>query len=251
MQARIDNTKALLESLPATNWFKRGEDLIGDHKELGDAGLADLFLHPQDRPYTVEEIYGLVEGCGLQLIEFIDQGRSKYMVESCIRDRGLLERLRRLPRPQQQAIAELAAGDLARHNFYVARDADRIASPDDLKMVPFYFLTHPGDIAGWMEQHPGQNVSVTSTLYPSPILIRAEPYTKHLFRHLDGERSLKEIFDAVRRDVKLDERQLGNDELLRQFKPLYQRFNDVGWMLLRHRSVGSFRSLADMQKPPS
>ena len=249
LRARIDNTKAVLECLPKTNWFRRGEDLIGDHKELGDTGIVDVFLHAQDRPYTVEEVYELVEGCGLQLIELIDQGRSQYMVESYIRHPGLLEKIKRLPRRQQQAIAELVAGDLTRHNFYVARATDRVATPDDLKNVPFYFLTSPGDIAEWMDKHPGQSVSVKSTLYQSPLEIKAGKYTKHLFRHLDGERSLKEIFEEVRKDVRLNEQQLTNDELLREFTPIYERFNAVGWMLLRHRAVGKFRSLAEMQRP--
>jgi SAM-dependent methyltransferase len=249
LQTRIDNTKAVLECLPKTNWFKRGEDLIGDHKELGDTGVVDVFLHVQDRPYTVEEVYELVEGCGLQLIELIDQGRAQYMVESYIRHPGLLEKIKRLPRRQQQAVAELVAGDLTRHNFYVARAADRVASPDDLKNVPFYFLASPGDIVEWMDKHPGRDIRIESTLYPSPLEIRPGPYTKHLFKHLDGERSLKEIFDEVRKDVKLNEQQLANDELLREFMPIYERFNAVGWMLLRHRSVGRFRSLADMQRP--
>jgi SAM-dependent methyltransferase len=248
MQVKIENTKTVLECLPKTNWFKRGEDLIGDHKELGDTGVVDVFLHPQDRAYTVDEVYELVEGCGLQLIELIDQGRSKYMVESYIRHPGLLEKIGRLPPRQQQAIAELVGGDLTSHNFYVARDADRIARLDDLKNVPFYFLTSPGDISDWMEKHPGQAISVKSTLYQSPLEIRPGKYIKHIFKHLDGERSLKEIFEEVRKDVALSERQLTNDDLLKEFKPAYERFNAVGWMLLRHRSVGPFRSLSQMQQ---
>jgi len=235
--------------MPKTNWHKRGEELMGDHKELGDTGVVDVFLHVQDRPYTVEEVYELVEGCGLQIIELIDQGRSKYMVESYICHPGLLEKIKRLPRRQQQAIAELVGGDMTSHNFYVARAADRVATPDDLKNVPFYFLTSPGDIAEWMEKHPGQGVSVQNTLYGSPVEFKPGKYAKHIFRHLDGERSLKEIFEEVRKDVKLNEQQLTNDELLREFTPIYERFNAVGWMLLRHRSVGKFRSLADMQRP--
>jgi SAM-dependent methyltransferase len=250
LPARIDNTKAVLECLPKTNWFKRGEDLIGDHKELGDTGVVDVFLHAQDRPYTVEEVYELVEGCGLQLIELIDQGRAQYMVGSYLRHPGLLEKITRLPRRQQRAIAELVAGDQTRHNFYVARDADRVATPDDLKNVPFYFLVSPGDLSELIEKRPGQAVSVTHPLYMLPVEFTPGRYAGHVFRHLDGERSLKEIFDEIRRDVKLDERQLTNDELLREFTPIYERFNAVGWMLLRHRSVGKFRSLADMQRPP-
>lgn len=249
MQVKIGNTKAVLECLPKTNWFKRGEDLIGDHKELGDTGVVDVFLHPQDRAYTVDEVYELVEGCGLRLIELIDQGRSQYMVESYIRHPGLLEKTGRLSRRRQQAIAELVAGNLTRHNCYVARDADRVARLDDVKNVPFYFLDPPGDIAEWMEHHPGQAVSVKSTLYQSNLEIRPGKYTRHIFKYLDGARSLKEIFAEVRKEVALSERQLTNGELLREFKPIYEQFNAVGWMLLRHRSVGQFRALSQMQRP--
>ena len=98
-----------------------------------------------------------------------------------------------------------------------------------------------------MENHPGQAVSVKSTLYQSNLEIRPGKYTKHIFKYLDGARSLKEIFEEVRKEVALSERQLTNDELLREFKPIYERFNAVGWMLLRHRSVGPFRSLVQMQ----
>ena len=248
MQVNIERTKAVLNCLPKTNWFKRGEDLIVDHK-AGDYGVCDLFLNPQDRPFTVEEVYDLVEGCGLRIIELIDQGRSKYMVESYVRDPRLLEKITRLPRKQQQAVAELMAGDLIGHNCYVARDADRIATPDDLKNVPFYFLVFPGDIADWIDKHPGQGVSVKNKLYGSPVEFKPGKYAKHIFRHLDGEQCLKEIFEQVRRDVGLNEEQLPNEELLQEFKPIYQQFNDLGWMLLRHRSVGKFRSLFEMQRP--
>ena len=50
---RIANTKAMLADLPATNWFKRGEELFSDHVRFGDVGVYDLFLHEQDRAYSV------------------------------------------------------------------------------------------------------------------------------------------------------------------------------------------------------
>ena len=79
----------MLDSLPKTNWFKRSEDIIGDHNEFGDAGIVDLLLHAQDQPFTVDELYDLVEGCGLHVIELIERGRHKYKVESYIRDKQI------------------------------------------------------------------------------------------------------------------------------------------------------------------
>src|SRR3989441_12223585 len=156
LEAKLANTKIVLDSLPKTNWFKRSEAIIGDHKEFGDAGIVDLLLHAQDRAFTVDELYDLVEGCDLRVVELIERGRSKYKVE---------------------------------------------------------------------------------------------PYTRDIFKYLDGERSLKELFEQIRRDHGKTEQQLPNDQLLKEFRPIYQQFNDLGWMLLRHRSVGKFRSLAEMQMP--
>ena len=250
-QAKLDNAKAVLQSLPKTNWFKRGEDLIGDHKEFGDAGIYDVFLHAQDRPFTVKEIYDLLEACGLQLIELIERGRSKYMVESYIRDAKLLERLHGFPKKDQQAVAELIAGDLIVHNCYAARQSDTIAGLDDLRNIPFYFLYEPENIADLIEKRPGQRINVKGPLFDATIEFMPSPYTKHIFRCLDGERSLKEIFELIRKEAGLDDQQLPNARLLEEFRPIYDAFNNVGWILLRHKSVGKFRSIHEMQRPPA
>ena len=250
-QAKLDNAKAVLQSLPKTNWFKRAEDLIGDHKEFGDAGIYDVFLHAQDRPFTVREMYDLVEGCGLQIIELIERGRSKYMVETYIRDAKLLDRLRQFPKKEQQAIAELITGDLIVHNGYIGRHKDTVAGLDDLRNVPFYFLYDPENIADAIEKYPRQPVKVKGALFDTTIEFIPGPYTKHIFRHLDGDRSLKEIFEQVRKDAGLSEPELSNAQLLAEFRPVYEAFNNVGWMLLRHKSVGRFRSIHDMQRPPA
>jgi hypothetical protein len=249
-QVKLDNAKAVLRSLPKTNWFKRGEDLIGDHKEFGDAGIYDVFLHAQDRPFTVKEIYDLLEACGLQLIELIERGRSKYMVESYIRDAKLLERLHGFPKKDQQAVAELIAGDLIGHNCYAARQSDTIAGLDDLRNVPFYFLYEPENIADLIEKRPGQPVKVKGDLFDAAIEFLPGRYTQAIFRHQDGERNLKEIFELVRKGAGAAEPDLPNTQLLEEFRPIYEAFNNVGWMLLRHKSVSKFRSIHEMQRPP-
>jgi hypothetical protein len=247
---KLANTKAVLSELPKTNWFKRGEELIGDHKDYGDAGIYDVFLHARDRPFTVAEIYELVEGCGLKIIELIERGRSKYMVESHIRDATLLERLRQLPKKDQQAVAEMITGDLIVHNCYAARQSDTLAVLDDLRNVPFYFLYEPENIADLIEKRPGQPVTVKGDLFDATIEFIPGPYTKQIFRYLDGERSLKEIFELIRKEAGLDDQQLLNARLLEEFRPIYEVFNNVGWMLLRHKSVSRFRSIHEMQRPP-
>src|SRR5207245_1927339 len=178
LQAKLANTKIVLDSLPKTNWFKRSEDIIGDHNEFGDAGIVDLLLHAQDRPFTVDELYDLVEGCGLHVIELIERGRSKYKVESYIRDKQILERVSALPRRQQQALAELIAGDMIVHNFYVARQADTVALLDDLRNLPFFFLDPPLNVLELIARSSGQSVNVKSTLYARHIECVQRPNTR-------------------------------------------------------------------------
>jgi len=179
----------------------------------------------------------------------IERGRSKYKVESYILDGRLLEKLRAFPLKQQQAVAELLAGDLIVHNFYAARQADRVAALDDLRNVPFYFLDPPRNVPELIERRAGLPVRIETRLYAAPVEFAPGPHSGAVFTHLDGERSLKEIFEQVRRDHGRTEQQLPNEALLTEFRPIYERFNDLGWMLLRHQSVSRFRSLADMQRP--
>ncbi|TAL08557.1 MAG: methyltransferase domain-containing protein [Nitrospirae bacterium] len=249
LAAKIANAKAVLAGLPKTNWFKRGEDLTGDHREFGDAGIVDLLLHTQDRAFTVEELYDLVEGCGLQVVELLERGRCNYKVEWYIKDLRILDKVGALPWRQQQALAELIAGDMIVHNFYVARKAGTVAVLDDLRNVPFYFLDPPRNVPELIERSGGQRVRIEAPLYAGPVEFTPGRHAGAIFQYLDGERCLKEIFEEVKREHGLGEQQLSNDELLAEFRPVYEQFNDLGWMLLRHRSVGRFRSIEDLQRP--
>jgi len=107
---QIANARAVLAALPASNWFKRGEGLHGDHMAGGDAGLFDLLLHPQDRASTVPDLYAwLVDRHGPHL-QFSDlqRGRPPYAPETYLAQAtpALKERLAALPERERQAIAE-------------------------------------------------------------------------------------------------------------------------------------------------
>src|SRR5437667_5226600 len=217
LEAKLANTKIVLDSLPKTNWFKRSEAIIGDHKEFGDAGIVELLLHAQDRAFTVDELYDLVEGYHLRVLELLERGRTNYKVEAYIRDKRILEKLGTLPRRQQQALAELLAGDMIVHNFYVARQADTVASLDDLRNVPFYFLAPPLNVLESIERSSGQSARVKSTLYAAPVEFVPGPSTRDIFKYLGGERSLKEPFEQIQRDRGKTAPNLPNDQLLKHF----------------------------------
>src|SRR5207245_3074785 len=105
-----------------------------------------------------------------------------------------------LPRRRKQAIAELIAGDMIVHNFYGATQRDTVAQLDDFRNGPFYFLDPPRNVLELIDRNPGRSVKVESTLYAAPVEFVPGPYTRDLFKYLDGEHSLKEIFEQIRRE---------------------------------------------------
>ena len=70
-EQRLRIVKRLLRQLrpehPATLYGDAWQREIDEH---GDAGLYDMFLHSQDRPYTVPEIYEWLDDAGLRLLNF-------------------------------------------------------------------------------------------------------------------------------------------------------------------------------------
>jgi len=83
--------------------------------------LADALLHPQDRAYSVPQLFDLIEGCGLRFGRWVRQ--APYM-PGC----GLLaatphaDRLSALPPREQYAAVELFRGTMLRHSLIVHRD---------------------------------------------------------------------------------------------------------------------------------
>jgi SAM-dependent methyltransferase len=75
-EERVSSLQALLRSLPRTNRLKRNGLWQGVQSEVSDdAGAYDLFLHSQDRAYTVQELYQWVEEeCGLKIVGFNHEG---------------------------------------------------------------------------------------------------------------------------------------------------------------------------------
>jgi hypothetical protein len=88
------------------------------------AALADALLHPQDRAYTVPELYAWLKRCGLSFGRWVEQ--APYLPQ-CGAIAGLphAARLVSLTPPVQHAAVELLRGTMTRHNFIAYRDDGR------------------------------------------------------------------------------------------------------------------------------
>ena len=66
----VGEVRQILAELPARHY---AQDYIRAAEELKhDAALVDTFLHPQDRAYTVPQLFDLIEGAGLAFQNWLD-----------------------------------------------------------------------------------------------------------------------------------------------------------------------------------
>ncbi|OAN54678.1 hypothetical protein A6A04_12195 [Paramagnetospirillum marisnigri] len=113
-----------VRSVPPSHPFHLRRDLYADFRP---EELVDLYLHPQDRAYTVPEIYDLLADAGLVLQRFIHQG--PYVPRfSGMSGHPFHARTEDLKEREQFAIAELYRGDFNTHVFAACRDDRPLAS---------------------------------------------------------------------------------------------------------------------------
>ena len=249
MREKISNSRALIESLPDTNWFKR-DFSTWEHEinSSGDIGLYDLLLHDMDRSYTVPQIYEFVEACGLTFVEFVGIGyesRYGYKPENYIQDRLLREKLLKLEKREQQAAAELISGAMKKHVFYASQKKDTIAKIEELDNIPFFFQVDykSPDMSQFKIDTEKGNISLRTR---TGITIEFKPtkYSLQIFNLIDGETSLKKIFEQVRSALKED---VSDAVLLDKFQNLYNTFNTFNAMLLRKKNCPILPTSIELQ----
>jgi hypothetical protein len=241
---QIENAMAAIAGLVPTHPFFR----LGTQAELLDfyrrdpIELVDAVLHVQDVSYTVPELYALVEGAGLRLVDFTHWSpytavyRLHYQPASYIADPKLRAQIAALPRRVQQEIGELLHGGIDLHAFYVSRREDAAARIRDPDMVPFFMLGAPqialSDTALSLTNNLGRNVTVN-----------LPPGGRTLIAAIDGARTVAEL--VAEADRTLGSASPGPMVLRAMLEELYEILLGYGLMLLRKRTVPAFKSFDD------
>ena len=121
--------------------FKKGKGAMFRVLVAG-AGTGDAVIHmaEQLRDFNARVVY-------------LDMSRASMLIA---KKRAKLRKLKNidwihnslleLPKIEQQSIAELMAGNLNTHTFYVAHQADTIATLDNLELVPYFTTTALKDV---------------------------------------------------------------------------------------------------------
>lgn len=186
---------ALLRVLPPGHPL---ENLLREAPDFRtEAALADALLHPQDRAYSVPQLFDYIGRSGLVFGRWLRQ--APYLPQcGVIAGTPYASRLAQLSAEEQYAAVELFRGTMLRHSVIVYRD-DR---PGQSKSICF-------DGKGWQNYVPLRlplTISVQERLPPgaAAVLInQSHTYTdlylpidqaeKKLFDAIDGERSIAEI----------------------------------------------------------
>jgi ubiquinone/menaquinone biosynthesis C-methylase UbiE len=241
----VMNGKLVLNSLPATNWYMRAKELLGDHIHFGDIGLYDMFLHKQDRAYSIPELHEYITDAGLNFVEFSDiTERLAMRPENYITDFSLLQKIKKMDVIEQQAICELIVGNIIKHSVYMSKAKNTIATFDDFNNVP-YFYSITG-VPKLIFDHLTANVVASGINLPLTlnsqltgnvaVSLPIGDYTKIIFKSMmeDEARSLKEIFEVIRNETGT----IASDAALKSALQLtLEPFMKSGVLLLRDKSI--------------
>ena len=160
-----------------------------------DAGLVDLFLHRQDRPYSVPEVMEFTRDAGMTFQSWIQP--ASYNPDGAVPDNHpLYQRLEGLSDEDRWAAMELFGGQHTRHDFCVCR-ADR---PRDSYHIDFATADLP-DRAVPLSQGAvlapaasGKPAILTSPQRP-PLTL--PPPLAAIFGQIDGIRTIAECLASA------------------------------------------------------
>lgn len=247
-QVKLRHTREVLRSLPAQHWFNAGQRFLGAYNDMdNDAGTFDLFLHTQDRSFTILEAHDWLERCGMRMAS--EPGthyrQMQYLPETFLKEGPMLDRIRRYPLKQQQAIGEALSGEIFKHEFYAVHGqaAGSVARLTDEGMVPWSGIGHmlPFDrLADVAEKH---NDAFTITLDQIPekprFVVAKGAFVASLLRAIDGTRTVERIVGIVA------EKHPGasREAILEDFERLFVGMQRGHAMYLRHESVAPFTPL--------
>ncbi|WP_368564691.1 class I SAM-dependent methyltransferase [Pseudoxanthomonas sp. UTMC 1351] len=188
-----------------------------------EAGLADALLHPQDRAYSVPQMFDLLAGAGLEFGRWLRQ--AAYLPQC-----GLFassphrSRLEQLPASEQYAAVELFRGSMVHHSLVAYRN-DYARRPS---------LSFDGD--AWLDYVPirlPETIAVQKNLPASAeavlinrshtctdVYLPVDARQKILFDRIDGARTIRDIAD---RDSAVDSDSAVDDAALPIARTLFEQ----------------------------
>jgi SAM-dependent methyltransferase len=166
-----------------------------------EAALADALLHPQDRAYSVPQLFDLLEHAGLTFGRWIRQ--APYSLHcGVIAKIPQAPQMARLPIAEQYAAIELFRGTMARHSLVAYRNETvrnqqliTFAGDEWLDYVPIRM----SDVVCVQDRLPSgaAAVLINQTLTYKDLFLPVGPTEKRWFDAIDGDRSIASIVEQT------------------------------------------------------
>jgi SAM-dependent methyltransferase len=202
IQATDGNIHDLVTALGA---LPPGHPLVHLLREAPDfrkeTAVADALLHPQDRAYSVPQLFEFLDRSGLTSGRWMRQ--APYSPHC-----GLLaripqaSRMAELPRPQQYAAAELFRGTMPHHSAIVYRN-DRAGGPPQIGLAGDAWLTsvpiRMADTICVQERLPpgAAGVLINQTHTDRDLIAPVDAMEKRVFDAIDGTSTIGHIIERA------------------------------------------------------
>jgi len=165
------------------------------------AGLADALIHPQDRAYTVPQLFNLIHRAGLTFGRWLRQ--SPYLPQcGSLAKSPHGKRLPQLSPEEQYAAVELFRGTMVRHNVIVYRNDRPAIGPsivfDDEHWLNYVPIRLPESILVQEGLPPGAvAVLINRNHTDKDLVLPIDEGQKQLFEGIDGKGGIAEILDNM------------------------------------------------------
>jgi SAM-dependent methyltransferase len=188
----------LPEDHPLAHLRRRAKDF--HHLEA----LADAFLHPQDRAFTVPQIYEWLDRCRMSFGRWMEQ--APYLPQCGALSRTPhATRLSELPPGSQHAAVELFRGTITQHSFVAYRN-DRLAESQPICFTGEQWRNYIPIRLPWtvcVRDHvPDGSAAVllNRAHKHSDLILAINTAQDRLFNAIDGRRTLGKIIQTSARD---------------------------------------------------
>ncbi len=121
---QISIAQAILRNLPESHPSEPAQWLPASLPG-NESNLVDLLLHPQNRSYSVEQVFDLVSEAGLSFIQF--EYLAAYEPDTYVGSADLQDIWRALPDERRAVAAELLHGRLMQHLFFAGTSGNELA----------------------------------------------------------------------------------------------------------------------------
>jgi ubiquinone/menaquinone biosynthesis C-methylase UbiE len=256
---RVQLCREFLSAIPQNHWMTFNNDYMrGDLQEPSGAGIYDLFLHSQDRAYTVPQLYEWVEGAQLKILSIFGAqiGEELYHPERYTQSAALRAQFATKSRRERFAIGELMHGHIPAHFFYAAH-TERAPATLRMDMVPVKSFVRSRDpqmmtrIATELQKCPLGNVYGED--YPelgkaASIQLMRNPLTHVIIGYIDGMRSVGDIMSAAIRDGAMPDTPEAKQQFTADMNALFTDLHRHQALYLRHQSIAPYITAREIQE---